>query len=292
MVSFLFLYLAFMNNYYKVRFDLNPCTETETDVLAALLCDAGFESFEPDCKGVSAYIRQELYEPSVVNDAIAAYPFSSSIKVTEELIEGQDWNSEWEKHYFKPIVFEDRCVVHSSFHTDYPKAEYDIVIDPKMAFGTGHHETTSLMIHRILSADMRGKNVLDMGTGTGILAILSAMRGAGNVVGVEIDPPAYENAKENVAVNGEERIDIRLGGVDAVKEVEYFDYVLANINRNIILADIGSYAKALKSGGTMLLSGFYIHDVDMIVEAAGKYGLQKLSVLSQKDWANLMLIKL
>lgn len=281
-----------MNNYYKVRFDLNPCTETETDVLAALLCDAGFESFEPDCKGVSAYIRQELYEPSVVNDAIAAYPFSSSIKVTEELIEGQDWNSEWEKHYFKPIVFEDRCVVHSSFHTDYPKAEYDIVIDPKMAFGTGHHETTSLMIRRILSADMRGKNVLDMGTGTGILAILSAMRGAGNVVGVEIDPPAYENAKENVAVNGEERIDIRLGGVDAVKEVEYFDYVLANINRNIILADIGSYAKALKGGGTMLLSGFYIHDVDMIVEAAGKYGLQKLSVLSQKDWANLMLIKL
>ena len=292
MVSFLFLYLARMNNYYKVRFDLNPCTETETDVLAALLCDAGFESFEPDCKGVSAYIRQELYEPSVVNDAIAAYPFSSSIKVTEELIEGQDWNSEWEKHYFKPIVFEDMCVVHSSFHTDYPKAEYDIVIDPKMAFGTGHHETTSLMIHRILSADMRGKNVLDMGTGTGILAILSAMRGAGNVVGVEIDPPAYENAKENVAVNGEERIDIRLGGVDAVKEVEYFDYVLANINRNIILADIGSYAKSLKSGGTMLLSGFYIHDVDMIVEAAGKYGLQKLSVLSQKDWANLMLIKL
>ena len=278
MVSFLFLYLAFMNNYYKVRFDLNPCTETETDVLAALLCDAGFESFEPDCKGVSAYIRQELYEPSVVNDAIAVYPFSSSIKVTEELIEGQDWNSEWEKHYFKPIVFEDMCVVHSSFHTDYPKAEYDIVIDPKMAFGTGHHETTSLMIHRILSADMRGKNVLDMGTGTGILAILSAMRGAGNVVGVEIDPPAYENAKENVAVNGEERIDIRLGGVDAVKEVEYFDYVLANINRNIILADIGSYAKSLKSGGTMLLSGFYIHDVDMIVEAAGKYGLQKLSV--------------
>lgn len=292
MVSFLFLYLARMNNYYKVRFDLNPCTETETDVLAALLCDAGFESFEPDCKGVSAYIRQELYEPSVVNDAIAAYPFSSSIKVTEELIEGQDWNSEWEKHYFKPIVFEDRCVVHSSFHTDYPKAEYDIVIDPKMAFGTGHHETTSLMIRRILSADMAGKNVLDMGTGTGILAILSAMRGAGNVVGVEIDPPAYENAKENVAVNGEERIDIRLGGVDAVKEVEYFDYVLANINRNIILADIGSYAKSLKSGGTMLLSGFYIHDVDMIVEAAGKYGLQKLSVLSQKDWANLMLIKL
>ena len=292
MVSFLFLYLARMNNYYKVRFDLNPCTETETDVLAALLCDAGFESFEPDCKGVSAYIRQELYEPSAVNDAIAAYPFSSSIKVTEELIEWQDWNSEWEKHYFKPIVFEDMCVVHSSFHTDYPKAEYDIVIDPKMAFGTGHHETTSLMIRRILSADMRGKNVLDMGTGTGILAILSAMRGAGNVVGVEIDPPAYENAKENVAVNGEERIDIRLGGVDAVKEVGYFDYVLANINRNIILADIGSYAKALKSGGTMLLSGFYIHDVDMIVEAAGKYGLQKLSVLSQKDWANLMLIKL
>ncbi len=282
-----------MNDYFKIRFDLNPCTETETDVLAALLCDAGFESFEPDMSGVSAYIRKELYDVTSVNDAVAAYPFSSSIKISEELIEGKDWNEEWERNYFKPIVFDGRCVVHSSFHKDYPKAEYDIVIDPKMAFGTGHHETTALMMRRILSCDMSGKKVLDMGTGTAILAILSAMCGAKKIVGVEIDPPAYENAKDNVALNLKaDDVEIRLGGVETVVEKACFDYVFANINRNIILSDIGGYAEALKSGGTMLLSGFYLEDADMIVDEAEKYGLRKQSVLSEKNWANLELLKI
>ena len=280
-----------MNDYFKIRFELKPCTETETDVLAALLCDVGFESFEPDAGGVSAYIKKELYDAAAVNSAVASYPFSSSIAVTKELIEGQDWNHEWEKQYFEPIVFEGKCVVHSSFHKDYPKAEYDIVIDPKMAFGTGHHETTSLMIRRILSLDMVGKRVLDMGTGTGILAILSAMCGAGVVVGVEIDPFAYANAKDNIELNKKSDIDIRLGGVETVTENDYFDYLFANINRNIILSDIGKYAESLRKEGVMLLSGFYLCDVDIIMDEAEKHGLQKHSVISEKDWANILLVK-
>ncbi len=280
-----------MNDYFKIRFELKPCTETETDVLAALLCDVGFESFEPDAGGVSAYIKKELYDAAAINSAVASYPFSSSIAVTKELIEGQDWNHEWEKHYFEPIVFERKCVVHSSFHKDYPKAEYDIVIDPKMAFGTGHHETTSLMIRRILSLDMVGKRVLDMGTGTGILAILSAMCGAGIVVGVEIDPFAYANAKDNIELNKKSDIDIRLGGVETVTENDYFDYLFANINRNIILSDIGKYAESLRKEGVMLLSGFYLCDVDIIMDEAEKHGLQKHSVISEKDWANILLVK-
>ncbi len=280
-----------MNDYFKIRFELKPCTETETDVLAALLCDVGFESFEPDAGGVSAYIKKELYDAAAINSAVASYPFSSSIAVTKELIEGQDWNHEWEKHYFEPIVFERKCVVHSSFHKDYPKAEYDIVIDPKMAFGTGHHETTSLMIRRILSLDMVGKRVLDMGTGTGILAILSAMCGAGVVVGVEIDPFAYANAKDNIELNKKSDIDIRLGGVETVTENDYFDYLFANINRNIILSDIGKYAESLRKEGVMLLSGFYLCDVDIIMDEAEKHGLQKHSVISEKDWANILLVK-
>ncbi len=280
-----------MNDYYHIRFDLTPCTEAECDILSALLCDAGFESFVPDEAGVSAYIKKELYSPEIVSDALASYEFNAEIQVKEELIPGQDWNSEWEKNYFQPILFENRCVVHSSFHKDYPKAEYDILIDPRMAFGTGHHETTSLMIERLLSNELQGKKVLDMGTGTGILAILAAMRGAQQVVGVEIDPPAYENALDNVKLNGVEMVEVRLGGVETVTEEAYFDMVLANINRNIILADIASYAKALKSGGMLVLSGFYVEDVDMIVTEAAKHGLDFVSVLDKKRWANICLLK-
>lgn len=280
-----------MNDYYHIRFDLTPCTEAECDILSALLCDAGFESFVPDEAGVSAYIKKELYSPEIVSDALASYEFNAEIQVKEELIPGQDWNSEWEKNYFQPILFENRCVVHSSFHKDYPKAEYDILIDPRMAFGTGHHETTSLMIERLLSNELQGKKVLDMGTGTGILAILAAMRGAQQVVGVEIDPPAYENALDNVKLNGVEMVEVRLGGVETVTEEAYFDMVLANINRNIILADIASYAKALKSGGMLVLSGFYVEDVDMIVTEASKHGLDFASVLDKKRWANICLLK-
>ena len=280
-----------MNDYYLVRLELAPYIESETDILAALLGDKGFESFVPDSTGLSAYIKKEFYEENAVKDTLASYPFAGKIVYHAELIPGQDWNSEWEKHYFKPILFENRCVVHSSFHKDYPKAEYEIVIDPRMAFGTGHHETTSMMIERLLSNEMGGASVLDMGTGTGILAILAAMRGATKVVGVEIDPPAYDNAVDNEKLNGTPQVELRLGGAETVTETEYFDFVVANINRNIILNDIAVYARALKAGGKMFLSGFYIDDIPMIVEAARAFGLQHTSTLEKKRWANICLEK-
>lgn len=281
-----------MNDYYHIRFNMSPATEVEGYILAALLCEVGFESFVPDESGVSAYIRTEQYDRHAVDEALAQYPFNAKIDVVEEFIEGEDWNSEWEKNYFQPIVFEDRCVVHSSFHKDYPAAEYDIVIDPRMAFGTGHHETTSLMMERLLNADLEGRSVLDMGTGTGILAILAAMRGAGKVVGVEIDPPAYENALDNIQLNHVPQVEIRLGGAETVVEVEAFDFVLANINRNIILADIDKYAHALKSGGRMFLSGFYVEDVPLLEEKAKEFSLKLESVKEKKRWANMELVKL
>ena len=280
-----------MNDYYLVRFELTPCIESETDILAALLGDKGFESFVPDSAGLSAYIKKEFYEENAVKDVLASYSFAGKIAYHAELIPGQDWNSEWEKHYFKPILFENRCVVHSSFHKDYPKAEYEIVIDPRMAFGTGHHETTSMMIERLLSNEMGGASVLDMGTGTGILAILAAMRGATKVVGVEIDPPAYDNAVDNEKLNGTPQVELRLGGAETVTETECFDFVVANINRNIILNDIAVYTRALKAGGKMFLSGFYIDDIPMIVDAARAFGLQHTSTLEKKRWANICLEK-
>ena len=270
---------------------MTPKEEFEADILSALLCDAGFESFVGTDAGVEAYIKKELYDENAIPSILEQYPFNAHIEIKSELIPGQDWNSEWEKNYFKPILFEDKCVIHSSFHKDYPAAKYDITIDPKMAFGTGHHETTSLMIKRILDSDMTGTSVLDMGTGTGILAILSSMVGATRVVGVEIDPPAYDNAVINAQLNNQPNIDMRLGGSETLDDGETFDYVLANINRNIILMDIANYAKALKPGGRMFLSGFYLEDVSMLVDAAKEYGLEQESVIDKKNWANICLIK-
>ena len=280
-----------MNDYYLVRINLNPCVEEECDIVAALLADVGFESFVPDEKGVSAYIRKELFDKPATSSALAAYPFNGELQMEEaELIQGQDWNSEWEKHYFQPIVVGDRCVVHSSFHKEYPKAEYEIVVDPRMAFGTGHHETTSLMLERLLSYPLEGRKLLDMGTGTGILAILAAMRGAVHVVGVEIDEPAYLNAVDNAGINGVD-LDLRLGGVETVTECGYFDYVLANINRNIIIADIDKYARSLRQGGIMALSGFYVEDIPFVEEAGKKCGLAPVAFFEKRRWACLCLEK-
>ena len=282
-----------MNDYIEERFDMKPCTEYMTDVMAALLADAGFESFMPDENGVTAYIRAGQDYNDTVCGIIESFPFETEITRSTKTAEGKDWNSEWEKNYFKPIVTAGRCVVHSTFHTDVPTCEYDIVIDPKMAFGTGHHSTTSLIMQQLLDMDMEGTSVMDVGTGTGILAILASMRGAKEVTGIEIDPPAYENAIENVALNHVGNIRLILGDASALDEFDagYADVLTANINRNVITADIGRYARVLKNGGRMMLSGFYVHDIPVVMEAASKYGLSEIGHTELKDWACLILAK-
>lgn len=156
-----------MNDYYRVRVQASPCTADITDLAAAFMADAGFESFEPDSEGLTAYISVKVGDgTTVATEALADFPMDTKFDISAEFVEGQDWNEEWEKHYFKPIVIEDRCVIHSTFHKDVPQAEYDIVIDPKMAFGTGHHDTTSQMVQHLLESEIEGKCVIDMGTGT------------------------------------------------------------------------------------------------------------------------------
>lgn len=280
-----------MNDYMEVRVTLTPCSEDMTDVLAAVLADAGFESFVADPTGLTAYIRAEDYESSMA-DLTGMLPFATNAVWSTRLIEGQDWNHEWEKNYFKPIVVGDRVVIHSSFHTDVPVCEYDIVIDPKMAFGTGHHQTTWLMITSILGHDLQGKAVIDMGTGTGILAILASMRGASPVAGIEIDRPAYLNAVDNIGLNGCPDIRILHGDVSSLPEL-YFkaDFFMANINRNVITGDIAQYSESLKSGGKMILSGFYLDDVPVVEAAANGCGLKKTEVLSRDNWACVHFVK-
>lgn len=281
-----------MNDYYQVRVDITPSpSEDATDLLAAMLGDAGFESFVPDENGLTAYIRAEDFNAETVNEIVGECPLISEAIVSSEFIEGRDWNSEWERNYFRPIAVGDRCVIHSSFHTDYPKLPLEIIIDPKMAFGTGHHATTSLVIEQMLSMDLTKRTVIDMGTGTGILAILAAMLGASHVTGIEIDPMACENAAENVVTNHHPEIDIRLGDATLLDDILPADLFIANINRNIIMADIASYAAALKSGGVMLLSGFYEKDIPLVAECAAPFGLMEENHLVRDEWTCLRLVK-
>lgn len=289
-----------MNDYIRTRLDFSRCgadcsveMETATDVMASLLCDVGYESFEPDDEGMTAFIRKEDFSDDALKGALEAFPLAGfTITCSSETVEGQDWNKEWEKNYFQPIVVGDLCVIHSSFHTDFPACRYDIVIDPKMAFGTGHHATTSLIIERLLSLDLEGKSVIDMGTGTGILAILAAMRGASPVVAIEIDPAAEINARENVASNRHPEIDVRLGDA-ALLDGLHTDLFIANINRNIITADLAAYAATLKSGGTMLLSGFYEQDIPVVMKVAAPLGLMEAGHDVKGDnWTCLVLRKL
>lgn len=280
-----------MNDYRQVRVDMSPAGDDASDLMAAFLADIGFESFVPDEGGLTAYIPAELFDREALAEVCASFPMQTQISFSDVLVEGQDWNSEWEKNYFQPIVVGQRCVIHSTFHTDVPAAEYDIVIDPKMAFGTGHHATTSQVIEALLNLDLHERTLIDMGTGTAILAILASMLGAKQVSGIEIDGFAFENAKENVRLNNRSNIILINGDATALDALEPADIFVANINRNVITADIHRYAAKLLPGGTMLLSGFYVEDIPVVMAAAAPLGLEEVSHSERDRWTCLVLKK-
>jgi ribosomal protein L11 methyltransferase len=275
-----------MNDYTKIEFKVTPNEEVATDVLAALLAEVGFESFVPNEEGLEAYVPHNLYDESNITAVVENFPLEGyTITYNSEFIEGEDWNAEWEKNYFQPIVLGEECVIHSTFHTDVPKARYDILIDPKMAFGTGYHQTTCHMLRAILASDMNGKSVLDMGCGTALLAILARKHGATDVVAIDIDEFAYENAKENVVLNNTPDIEVRLGGAEAIKEDDCFDYVIANINRNILLADMVNYVRCMHPGSQIFISGFYTEDMEVLKEEAARHGLRYIGYAEDNRWA-------
>lgn len=291
-----------MNNYIEARIELgyvdaNACCEpdltTASDMLSAFLGEIGFESFVFENNVLTAYVRSEAFSSEAFAEVLDQLPLPQvTLSAETEEIEGRDWNHEWEKNYFQPIVVADRCVIHSTFHTGYPKCEYDIVIDPKMAFGTGHHATTSQIIAQLLELDLTGKAVVDMGTGTGILAILAAMRGAAPVVAIEIDPAAEVNARENMVLNHQAQIDLRLGDATMLEGCRA-DVFIANINRNIILNDLEAYAATLNRDAIMILSGFYESDIPMLEARAAAFGLEYVRHTTQGDnWACLVLRKM
>lgn len=281
-----------MSAYYGLDISLSPYSEDAADLLAAFLADEGFESFESTPQGLKAYIKVDLFDEEKVSDIVSSFPMEVEISWGKDYIEHTDWNEEWEKKYFKPLVLGGgRCVVHSSFHTGFPEAEYDIVIDPKMAFGTGHHATTTMMVNHLFRYNPAGKRVMDMGSGTGILAILAHKLGAKNTIAIEIDPGAHENAIENCAVNNA-AVDMRLGDAEALKDVRDIDIFLANINRNIILADLDRYVATMSKGAKLILSGFYLKDIPLLKAALYSQGLSILETASEgEDWASIVAVK-
>lgn len=281
-----------MSDYCKVDFNITPYNSDAADLLAAFLADAGFDSFEHQSGMLSAYIPDSLYEDHLVDSAICDFPFDVRIEWSVSRIPHTDWNEEWEKKYFRPLLLGDgKCVVHSSFHKDYPSAEYDITVDPKMAFGTGHHATTSMMADHLFKLDLEGKRVVDMGSGTGILAIIASKLGAGEIIGIEIDPGACLNAEENIKLND---ADVRmiLGDSSRLENIKDVDVFLANINRNIILADLDLYVNTIKKEGIILLSGFYDSDVELIDMALKENGVEIVDVVVSPDkWTSIKAVR-
>jgi len=269
--------------YYFTVQPLVPAVE----ILIAELGYAGFESFVETEKGVTAYIKKEEWNSEILNDIQILKSKEFIIDHTFNEIEQTNWNEEWEKN-FKPIVVDDVCTVRAPFH-ETPNTKYDIVIEPKMSFGTGHHETTHMMIQHILNNDFKDKSVLDMGCGTGVLAILAEMKGATNIDAIDIDNWCYINSLENVERNNCKHISVFEGDASLLNEKK-FDIIIANINRNILLADISKYAACLNKEGQLFLSGFYIHDIPIIEKECSKYGLKLQESLERNNWVSLKFI--
>lgn len=278
-------------NFIQVDFNIEPYEEYIADLLAAELGEIGFDTFVPTSVGMEAFIAENTFDENKLKALLNDFENESNIAYTVTKIESKNWNEEWEKNYFEPIIIENACVIHSTFHKNVPKATYDIVIDPKMSFGTGHHETTSLVIGELLNMELTGKKVLDMGCGTSVLAILAALRGATDLLAIDIDKWCTENSIENIALNNVSGIDVKQGGAELLDGL-HFDIILANINRNILLADMEKYANCLSAGGELYMSGFYSEDIPLIEAEAKRNGLNLVKSKLKNNWAVVKTVKL
>ncbi len=268
------------NIYIEYNFTISPLNPG-ADILIAELGEAGFESFVENETGIQAYIQKQDWFSDILKGIEVLRNSLFKIEHVFKEIEQENWNAIWEQN-FNPITVGDQCEVRAPFHAKSDVA-YDIVIEPKMSFGTGHHETTHMMLQLILDNDFEGKAVLDMGSGTGVLAILAEMKGAKSLDAIDIDNWCYLNAKENVERNSCQHIRVYEGDSSLLKNQKY-DVILANINRNILLEDIPVYVKCLNSNGQLFLSGFYKEDIAHITEICTNNGLVLEKNLQKNNW--------
>ncbi|SNZ01808.1 ribosomal protein L11 methyltransferase [Flagellimonas pacifica] len=268
--------------YIEYNFKITPL-QPATDILIAELGEAGFESFVEHDSGFLAYVLKSEWEETILNNLQIVQNPDFDISWSNKEIKQQNWNAEWEKN-FHPITVDDQCMVRAPFH-DPKDVEYDIIIEPKMSFGTGHHETTHMMLEHILNEDFDDKSVLDMGCGTGVLAILAEMRGAKKLEAIDIDEWCFLNSEENVERNNCNNIEVSQGDSSLLVDKKY-DIILANINRNILLEDIPVYSKCLNKGGALFLSGFYTQDLNIISLKCEDSGLKFAKKLEKNNWVS------
>lgn len=270
-------------DYFEVNISISPFAEEHGDIVAALLAEIGFDSFTATHEGINAYIPAKDFEEKNLKEVLSQQTFGFSTSYTTTLIKSQNWNEEWEKN-FSPISIEGKCHIRAPFHPPQKGFQLEIVIEPKMAFGTGHHETTWLVLNELFTMNLKGKKVLDMGSGTGILAIAAEKLGATEVIAVDNDSWAYENAQENIVKNGCTTIQPLLGDISTVRN-STFDVILANINLNTLKEQMSDYAKMLTPQGQIVMSGILNDDLEELGQHIKKNGLEILHTQNRNKWS-------
>lgn len=267
--------------YTQITFNLTPDSEENREILVAVLADLAFESFDETEEQVLGYVPGESFNFDEMYEIISTLPFS--VQTENEMIPDKNWNEVWEKNYFKPLLIGNRCLVRAPFHTDYEPAEFELVIEPKMAFGTGNHETTTLVAEQILNMDLSGKTVLDMGCGTGILGMLASLKGAKSVTAIDIDSWSFESTVENARLNNILNLEAKLGDAGLLGN-ESYEIIFANIHKNVIISDLPVYESVLQPGGQLYLSGFYTHDMPDVKAKAESLGLLETGFHEKNNW--------
>ena len=281
--------------YIEVSMHITPFTEENAEILTAEISELPFESFTVEGEVLKCYIQKELYDAQALKVVMSGLDYPDfTVQYSANLMPAVNWNAVWESQ-FTPIVVDGKCTIKASFHEGLKKTRFNITIDPKMAFGTGHHQTTFMMCRALLQNEdaVRGKVVMDMGCGTAILSILAAYLGAEKVDAVDIDVWAYENSIDNLVVNKvEDKIHVRQGDAATVEGLNsVYDIFLANINRNILLNDIPRYANSIKENGKLILSGFYKEDIPAIEEVAKKHNFSLQTVKEKDNWVSICMNK-
>lgn len=266
------------------------CDPEYAEILMAEIAEAGFDSFLETDKGFEAYVENDQFDKKQLADIQQKYKHVKPLLLFEDRIQKKNWNEEWEKN-LQPILVEDQCLIRAEFHKIEKKYPYEIIITPKMSFGTGHHQTTYLMIKSQLQLDHDKKRVMDAGCGTGILSILASKRGAASVEAFDIDEWSVINGQENIENNRCANIHLQQGKISDLKFSGAFDIILANINKNVLLAEIETYADYLRPSGQLLLSGFYTSDIDDLLKQASKFGFKEVRRDEKETWATLLLQK-
>lgn len=275
-------------NYYACSFS-NPDNEVLKDMFMELLGTIGFDSFMDTEDGFEAYCQESALDETELDEILRMEQFADVSLLKKELIPDQDWNATWEASY-DPVIINELCRIRAPFHKVEGTYKYDLVIEPKMSFGTAHHETTSQIIELMLQSEFSGLNVLDMGSGTGVLAILAKKLGSAMTVAIDNDEWAYRNALDNIRLNDENEIVVELGDATSLNDRQ-FDVILANINRNILLRDMKEYVKSLVENGRIFFSGFYEEDLVLITKEAEHLGLKYVNHVTKNNWTAAVFVK-